>query len=155
MEGLRVPAELDLSSSNKEEAWKKFEQRFKTYATASGLSGKSGGVQVATLLHVVGEDGQDLHSTFTYGDDEDRDDLNTVMEKFRTYLTPRKNETMERFMLLTRKQHRDEPFEEFYADLCQKAKQCSFPACEDSIVRDCIVLGVQDPKLQRQLLSGK
>ncbi len=65
------------------------------------------------------------------------------------------NETYERY-LFNKRDQRDETFESFLADIRSMIKTCNFHAeSVDSILRDTIVLGIQDGETQRALLKER
>ena len=67
---LPPPAPLEIHDSNAAEKWKRFLLAWTNYALATELNKKSGAVQVATLLTVIGEDARELYSTFTLDEGE-------------------------------------------------------------------------------------
>ena len=60
--------------------WKCWEQRFKLYLKAKGADSKTEDVQVAILLHCVGEDGLEVFNTFDFGDGEDNNKFEDVLK---------------------------------------------------------------------------
>lgn len=95
MEGIKPPSNLQLDG-NVDENWRSFKQQFLLYLTAIGASSNSGEHNVALLLTVAGPQAIEVFNTFTFPDDEDKDDLNTVLELFDDYCTLRKNEVYDR-----------------------------------------------------------
>ena len=71
-----------------------------------------GPAQVGTLLHT-----QNVHETFTYKGDEQRNDIETVLLKSRTYCEPRKNIVFERYQLCDRNQNASEPIDQPVTDI--------------------------------------
>ena len=61
---LKPPTGLQLTG-NLSENWRKFKQRFEIYSIASGLNEKAEEIQVASLLHLVGEDALEVFDTFS------------------------------------------------------------------------------------------
>lgn len=72
----------------------------------------------------------------------------TVLE---TYCVPRKNTTYERYFFRTTTQE-DRWFDIFVTDLRRRAEYCDFRAIKDSLIRDQIVVGINDIKLRERLL---
>ena len=64
---LPPPVPLDIHSDQAGEKWKRFKRAWDSYTLATGLNGKDEGVQVMTLLTVIGEEVQEVYSTFTVG----------------------------------------------------------------------------------------
>ena len=86
MEILKPPMGMNFVSNN--ENWRRFERQFRCYYAACEIATKSGPTQVGILLHTAGPEAQDVHETFTYTGDEQRNDIETVLLKFRTYCEP-------------------------------------------------------------------
>jgi hypothetical protein len=76
--------------------------------------------------------------------DQDNQNYEKVIEEFEKYVTPKKNEVYERFVFYCRKQEQEERFEHFLTDLRRLAKSCDFKISEEEMIRDRIVLGVNN-----------
>ena len=74
-----------------------------------------------------------------------------ILTALETYCVPRKNTTYERYVFRMTIQE-DRSFDIFVTDLRRKAEYCDFGAIKDSLVRDQIVVGINDPKLRERLL---
>ena len=61
---LKPPTGLQLTG-NLSKNWRKFKQRFEIYSIASGLNEKAEGIQVASLLHLVGEEALEVFNIFS------------------------------------------------------------------------------------------
>ena len=105
MEILKPPMGMNFVSNNVAENWRRFERQFRCYYAACEIATKSGPTQVGILLHTAGPEAQDVHETFTYTGDEQRNDIETVLLKFRTYCEPRKNIVFERYQFWDRNQN--------------------------------------------------
>ncbi|XP_064476830.1 uncharacterized protein K02A2.6-like [Ornithodoros turicata] len=105
--------------------------------------------KVALLLHVAGEEAQEVYQTF---DLPEGTSFNEALRKFEDYCIPKKNETYERYKFRIRIQEEGETLEAFYRDLRIQAKSCAFATLEDSMIRDQIVYGITNKKLRQRLL---
>ena len=95
---LPPPPALEIHSPNAADKGKKFFLAWENYALATELSKKAEGVQVATLLTVIGEEPCEVYSTFNdWANDGDDKKIKPVLKKFREYYEPRKNIPFERF----------------------------------------------------------
>ena len=74
-----------------------------------------------------------------------------ILTALETYCVPRKNTTYERYVFRTTIQE-DRSFDIFVTDLRRKAEYRDFGAIKDFLIRDQIVLGINDPKLRERLL---
>ena len=80
--------------------------------------------------------------------------LADVLNAFQTFVIGESNETYERFLFNRRVQEPGERFEYFYADLQRLMSTCNYcDSCKDSILRDRIVLGINDSVVQKDLLK--
>ena len=150
--GFKPPEELDIFTSNKAAEWERFKSRFDVYATATGLVDKDDAVQAETFLHLVGSAAHEVSYTFTFDAEEHRKKFQKLKKKFEAYCVPKKNITMERHALLRCRQRAGEPFNDFIMDLRSKAQLCDLPASTDSVIRDCVVLGINDNQLRERML---
>ncbi|XP_055587864.1 uncharacterized protein LOC129740274 [Uranotaenia lowii] len=84
-----------------------------------------------------------------------------VIEAFDAYCLPRKNTAMEAFKFNMIVQKERQPFADFETALRTQLAYCEFlcQSCHtsyaDRMLRDRIIIGVQDKKLQLKLLDGK
>ena len=115
------------------------------------MKGKDKGIQVATFLHIIGREAQRVFQSFQLSENEGKD-IKVVQEKFEEYCIPKSNTTMERYLLFTRRQKVGETFDEYVVALRSMVARCEFPATADSILKDCIVLGIRDEKVRCDLL---
>ena len=78
--------------------------------------------------------------------------LQPVIDKFDEYLNPRKNITFLRFKFFSYNQGECQLFEDCVTELQARSQHCEFEDLRYSLIRDKIVLGVQDKKIQIRLL---
>lgn len=108
-------------------------------------------MKVAILLNVIGEEAVELYNTFKLPEDE-RNKLDKVLQEFENYCSPKKNIVYERYKFFNRLQGDGEKFEEFLTDIKKLAQTCEFEGLHDQMIRDRIVVGVNDPSLKERLL---
>lgn len=145
------PSALRLDSSNLEEEWRFWEQKFDLFLTASGYCDKPETTQVAMLLHVIGDDALKVFNSFELSDD-DRKKLSVIKQKLREYCTPRKNVVYERYLFAKLTQSPGETIDAFVTTLRLRSKMCQFGDQEESLIRDRVVIGCIDPRVQERLL---
>lgn len=151
MESFRPPPQMSFEGNLKNN-WNVWYQKYKIYMQASGLDSKSEERQVAVLLHVIGDQGQEKFSTFDLSD-TDKKSIKKVIEAFENFCIPKANETVERFLFFTRSQEEGENFTNFLTDLKKLSASCGFGNLKDSLIKDRIVIGIHDEDLQRRLLK--
>ena len=89
---------------------------------------------------------------------EDRTKYEVVVQKFgalclrETY----ENKTYERFIFNSRDKSDEESVDQYVTSLRKLAQTCNFCAClHDSLIRDHLVLGINDKALQKKLLQDR
>ena len=90
-----------------------------------------------------------------FASDDDREDLDKVVEAFQRRCIGEVNETYERYTFNRRVQDVGETFDTFVADIRRLAESCKFGALEESIIRDRIVIGLRDDPTRRKLLQTR
>jgi hypothetical protein len=157
MDQFKPPSALNLEG-NLSENWKRWKQRFELYMKATGTDEKDEEVKIAILLHCIGEDALEIYNTFSFGDTDAeaeaaRKVYDTTLQKFDQYCTPRKNTLFERFKFWQRSQREGETVDQFATDLKRMIKNCEYREPPDIMVRDRLVFGLWDAKLQAHLLK--
>ena len=85
-----------------------------------------------------------------YTGNEQRNDIEKVLLKFRIYCEPRKNELRAIPIILfwDRNQNASKPIDQWVADMRSKAAKCEFGTFESDMVRDKVVFGVRDERIK-------
>ena len=151
MENIRPPEPFAFEEPNAPQRWTRWQKQFKTYFVAAELDSKTKEVQVARLLNAAGPEAQEIHELFVFDAEGDEKEYTKVLEKFTEYCRPKKNVVYERFKFWSRSQKEGESFDPWIKDLRIIAKDCEF-AEEDNMIRDKIVFGVYDTKVQERML---
>ena len=153
MEYCKPPDAFSFEEPNAPQRWARWEKEFKTFFVAAELNKKDKEVQVARLLNAAGSEAQEVHELFTYaeGKEAEAKDYEKILERFTEYVRPKKNLVYERHRFWSRSQKEDEPFEKWAKELRIIAKDCEFKE-EDHMIRDKILYGVQDKKVQERML---
>ena len=153
MAEFRPPKEMCFSTYHTAEAWRKWELAFRTYYTAARLSKKEGKTQVAILLHSAGMEAQEIFSNFVFSAEEDKDKVDEVLQKFRSYCEPKKNEIFATYKFWSRDRVVGESLEKWFNDLKTLAADCDFQDQKDRHIRDKIVLSLEDHPLRERLIE--
>jgi len=147
----KPPSELELSATNTDEVWRLWRQKFENFMRASGNDQKDDKIQLSMLLSVIGDEALRLYNTWSFAA-ADQNKLAPVLNRFEEYCRPKKNIVYERFQFWKSTQEAGENIDSFATRLRQKAKSCEFGEQEDSMIRDRVVLGCSDARLQERLL---
>ncbi len=128
-----------------------FKQRWNTYTILADINELPTMKQQALFMKPLFDDALDAYNSFQMNEDPS---VNDIIEAFDEYIIGKANETYERLNFNKRLQKQDENFEHFYADLKRMIKTCNYcNQFEKSIIKDKIVLGINDPVTQKDLLK--
>ena len=108
--------------------------------------------QAAILLNIAGEEAIGVFNTFTFAEDNDKDDPEAILAKFQNYCEPKKNITYERHIFNTRVQQVSQSFDVYLTELRVQAKRCAYGTLQDELIRDRLVVGIRDDKVRSRLL---
>lgn len=151
---LPPPAPLEIHDPNAAEKWKKFLLAWNNYSLATELNKKTEGVQVATLLTVIGEEARDVYSTFSdWAEADDDQKIQPVLKKLGEYCEPRRNIPFERYRFNPRVQEPGETYDQYRTALRKIAEGCDFDTITpEEILRDRLLFGIRDNKVRERLL---
>lgn len=140
----KPPEGLDLKE-NTANNLKSFKQRFEIFTTAISEQELKEPRKVAMLLNCIGSDALDVFNTFEL----QMKALTTkqIFDKFEEYVKSRVNIIIERHKFHSRPQHFGETFDVFLTELRKLGKNSDFGDQENSLIRDRIVLAVNDEGL--------
>ena len=144
---IAAPESFDCSNSDE---WPRWVRRFERFRTASGLISKSEESQVNTLLYSMGDAADDILLSFGLSAEELKK-YKTVKEKFDEYFIKKKNTIYERARFNSRKQEEGEPVETFITALHKLAAKCEYGLLHDEMIRDRIVVGIQNHTLSERM----
>lgn len=146
--------ELDLSNGNISENWRRFKRNFDIFAAAIGLDEKTDVVKINTFLNAIGPNAVEVYDTFELTQME-RTTYARVIGSFEEFCKARKNTVYERYIFYQRNQRDGEPFDSYLLEIKQLVRTCEFAEKENEMLRDRLVLGIADKKLQTRLLETK
>jgi transposase InsO family protein len=122
----------------------------KIFLLAIEAAGKSGATQIAIILNCGGVQVQEICEHFVYGEDEDKNDPDTVLAKIRQYCNPRSSEVYDTYCFWCTQWC--EPFDTFLTEIRTKVELCDFGDLKERMIRDKIVFTVGE-KLKEKLLQ--
>ena len=132
------------------EDWLKWIRRFEWFRCTSGLDKKSQEIQVNTLVYSMGDEADDILSSF-HLPLEDKVKYDIVKEKFEGYFVKRRNVIFERAKFNQRRQEPGKPVDSFITSLHCLAEHCGYGDLHNRMIRDRIVVGLQDVSLSEKL----
>ncbi|XP_030755156.1 uncharacterized protein K02A2.6-like [Sitophilus oryzae] len=148
---VRLPEQMKFTG-NISENFKLFKQNFEIFLLAKGKQEVQDEVKVALLLNCMGQEAINVYNTFSLNEAEKKQ-YQKVIDEFGKYCNPKKNVIYERYMFFSRKQEEGEGIDKFVTDLKKLAESCEFNEQKDSLIRDRIVLGITNLRLQERLLT--
>ena len=153
MEGIAPPPKFNMNAVNLNEEWKTFKQEMQFYLVASEKDSKSNSIKVSFLLHCMGKEVIQVYNTFVFDPVTDNMVYNKVIEMMDDYFSPKKNITLMRYTFFTCRQEEFERFHQFVIKLKTLVRDCDLGTLQGELVKDMIVIGTCDSRLQEQLLS--
>ena len=132
------------------EEWPKWIRRFERFRCASGLDKKDKGIQVNTLVYCMGDEADDILGSFHLSTEE-KAQYDVVKEKFEGYFVKRRNVIFERAKFNQRRQEPGEPVDNFITSLHCLSEHCGYGDLREQMIRDRIVVGIQDISLSEKL----
>ena len=110
-------------------------------------------MQYDVLMSCLADDTLKVVDNFDLASDK-KHDVTTIINALERYAKGQINETVKHHNLLSRVQQPGERIDNFYLDLRELSRTCSFcNNCTKAILRDCIVGGVSSACAQQKLLA--
>ena len=147
----RSPEVFSFDGPDVAQQWNRWEKAYRTYFVASEYKKKPKEIQVAILLNCAGPEAQEVHEQFEFLNDDERKDVDKVLEKFEEYCHPRKNTVYERYRFCCRNQSGDEPVDKWVKDLRTMSVNCEFGDQKNSLIWDKLVFGVRDDRTKERM----
>lgn len=155
----RMPQELILDDiENCWPRWQRFKQSFNIYLLAAGYDRLAETRKAAILLNCIGQQAQDVYLNTLRPENPEKDKqdkLQEVIKVFDEYFKPKQNEVINSYNFNKRCQEDGETFDAFYTAIRKLADNCNFGDQKNRMLRDRIVIGVQDQRMQQKLLEIK
>ena len=134
--------------------WETFKDSWTNYAIATELEKKTDSVVVATLLTVMGKECYKIYKNLPLTDEE-RKSPEIILEKLTAEFQAKRNVVYERYVFNSCVQETSETFDRFLNRLRERAATCKFAALESEMLRDRIVIGINNNITRERLLREK
>ncbi|XP_063394114.1 uncharacterized protein LOC134679168 [Cydia fagiglandana] len=153
----RMPAPLNLEViEDLYPQWLRFKQAFRIFVSAAGLEKITEARKASVLLNCIGQPAQELYfNTLKKDNTEDTAKLEEVITLFEEYFKPKSSEVINTWQFNKRIQEDGESFDSYYTELRRIAKNCNFDKQLDRMLRDRIVVGIREQRVQQKLLEIK
>lgn len=150
---IHPPVELKLKNATDASiSWKQFKQSWELYEIASGTKEKTAAVRLATFLHVAGTDAIEKYNGFQWQTEDDKNNIDKVIEKFDLDCQQSTNILTERYKFFKRKQRSDENCDQFVTALRILCSTCEFANANEAL-RDQFVFKIKDSRARDKLLD--
>ena len=145
---------MSFTSGNLASAWKLFNSQLKIYMVAKKYSEMGEEEKIANALVLMGPESVPIYEQFTF--DETKPDqkktLDNVLKMFAKHCEPVKNVIYERVKFNSMRQG-DLTIHQFITAIQSQADVCEYGDMRNDLVRDRIVVGVNDQKLREYLID--
>jgi len=145
---------MSFSSGNLAANWKLFRAQLDIYMVAKKFDKMSEDEKIANALVLMGSDCVPIYEQFSFdeGVENKMKTLANVLAMFADHCEPVKNTIYERAKFNSLKQG-DMSIHQFITSLQSQADLCEYNTMRDELVRDRIVVGVNDAKLREFLIN--
>ena len=147
-----LPQKFD-SKGNLAANWKKWIQIWKAYEIVTGLDKQPSTLRVATFITCIGPDALEIHTGLPFQSDNDRQNIDKVLELWQDYCIGKTNVIYERYRFNNRSQESDESIDAYTTALHTLAETCEFGSLKEDLIRDRLVCGIRDNSLRKKLLQ--
>ena len=134
-----------------EETWTQYVERLDQYFLANDIKDEK--KKRAILLSVCGSKTYTLIRDLLQPKKPGETDLKDILDEVSKHYSPTPSEIVERFKFHNRKQADGESVAEFIAGLRKLTEHCKFGETIDDMMRDRLVCGIKEEKIQRRLLA--
>ena len=107
----------------------------------------------AFIYLTIGRDGRRIQNKNNPHLNVERLTTKELWDQLEANFTRPRNITYDRYLLLTRKQKKDETVEQFHLTLKELAEHCNLGANEDELIRDIFIANMRDMEFQKELLK--
>ena len=152
LQNVPFPSRLE-TKGNLASNWKRFCRMWTNYEVASRLIKQPKEERTATLLTCLGPDTLEIVDGLSFASEEERKDVDVVLEKLEAFCVGETNEIYERYQFNKRDQESGESVDSYVATLRTLAKTCNYGSLLDSLIRDRIVVGIRDNGTHKRLLQ--
>ena len=133
------------------ESWELYQERLEQHFIAHDIT--DDGKKRALLLSFCGKKTFHLISSLLSPDKASDTSYSKICERLKDHFDPAASEIVLRYKLYRTNRHQDRSVADFLAQLRDYARGCNFGESLDAMLRDRLVLGINEDSIQRRLLS--
>ena len=105
------------------------------------------------MLTCIGSDALDVIDAMEFENEDQRKDPVVILEKMKEHCIGECNETYERYVFNPRDQESNESVDAYVTALRKLAKTCNYGSLTDSLIRDRMVVGINNDSARKKLLQ--
>ena len=135
---------------HREEAFRVFRKQWERYSIVAKLADEDDDYRAALLMYTIGEPAVKIVES----SGAEHAKVNQILEILEAHCIGTKNELYHDFVFGTADQKDGEDFDTFLARLRNLEKICDFGNLKDRMIRNRIVLGIQNNETRRKLLAS-
>ena len=120
---------------------------------SSELRNKTSHLRVATFITGIGKEALDVHNGLPFPSDEEKADLNKVLDLRAKHCIGKTNIIYERHKFNNRSQELAESIDTCITTLRVRTESCEFGILKDDLIRDRIICDGRDKSVRRKLLK--
>ena len=147
-----LPQKFD-TKGNLAANWKKWIQIWKAYEIVPGLDKQPSKLRVATFITCIGPDALEIHTGLPFQSDDDRQNIDKVLELWQNYCIGKTNVIYERYRFNNHSQESDESIDAYTTALHTLAETCEFGSLKEDLICDRLVCGIRDNSPRKKLLQ--
>lgn len=147
-----IPPKIQLKG-NLASNWKQWKQIWNAYELVTKLKDQSDEYRVATFITCIGQDALAIHNGLPFTSEDEKKNMDKIIELWDSYCLGRTNITYERYMFNARDQKENESIEAYASALRSLANTCNFGPLKEELIRDRIVCGLSDNEIRKKLLQ--
>ena len=133
--------------------WEFFKQQWQDYEVATGLDQKSQSIRSATFRSVMGKECLQIFLNLNFGTEVLT--ITSALKVLENYFLPKRNVVYERYVFNSCIQVPEETVDCYVNRLRKLAASCQFGALAEEMIRDRLVIGIQDKGTKARLLREK
>ena len=134
-----------------DEEWVEYVERLTHYFTANEIEDE--GKQRSILLSVCGAKTYKLIRNLVAPEKPDSKSFKELAELVKNHRNPKPSEIVQRFKFNSRFRKEGESISTYVAELRQLTEHCNFGTALEDMLRDRLVCGINEDRIQRRLLS--
>ena len=143
---VHLPEEFDF---RRQEEWLKWSRRFERFRQSSGLVKEKEESQINTLIFPLEDQEDDILTSIKLTMTQKQ--YHTVKTNLDEHFVVRRNVTFKRAKFSRSRQEDGETVDTFITALHALAEYCNYGTLKDGMIRDRIVVGLQDQKLSEKI----